>query len=173
MTIDGVQAHHVSAPIFMTVAVWGGPFLDLFLEYALPSYLAEGNIPELSKRGYKSEFLLYTKFEDAETIRQHAQFRRLSDMTMTEIVCIDERTDISSHQTVYETMNSCHMDFIARAGQAGAAMIFFSPDALWSRDSLRYTLDQAESGQRAILLAGLRANKEAVVEILARQKLRI
>ncbi|MDB5813306.1 MAG: hypothetical protein JWN23_423 [Rhodocyclales bacterium] len=170
---DGVKPCSFTDPIFMTVAVWGTSFLELFLEYALPSYLAQGGIPELPRRGYKSTFWLYTKSADAETIRQHAQFRRLCCVTVAEIVCIDEQTDISSHSTVYETMNACHLDFIARASRAGAAMIFFSPDALWSRDSLRYTLDKAESGQRAILLAGLRANKEAVVEALEPHKLRI
>jgi hypothetical protein len=71
--------------------------------------------------------------------------------------------DISRHKTVYETMNACHLDFIEKSRKANAAMIFFSPDALWSNDSLRYALDQVESAKRAILIAGVRAEKEATL----------
>lgn len=153
----------MNVTIFMTVAVWGDSFLDLFLEYVLPSYLAPGGIPELPRRGYKSVFWLYTKLEFAKTIQAHPQFQQLNELVKVEIVCIDEQTDISGHQNVYETMNACHLDFISRAERAKAAMVFFSPDAFWSNDSLRYTLDQVESGKRAILIAGVRAKKEAVL----------
>jgi hypothetical protein len=152
--------------VFLTVAIWGDSFLDLFLEFALPSYLAPGGIPELRHRGYESVFWLYTKSESAGAIQGHSQFKRLCDLVSVEIVCIDEHADISGHQTVYETMNACHLDFIARAERAQAAMIFFSPDALWSSGSLRFTLDQVESGKRAVLMAGIRANKEAIVREL-------
>lgn len=151
----------------MTVAVWGGSFLELFLEYVLPSYLAPGGIPELPRRGYDSKFWLYTKSESVSTILAHPQFQKLNNLVKVEIISIDKKTDISGHQNVYETMNACHLDFIARAEQAKAAMIFYSPDAFWSSDSMRYTLDQVEQGKRAILIAGVRAKKEAVVAELA------
>lgn len=163
----------MNTTIFMTVAVWGDSFLELFLEYALPSYLAPGGIPELPRRGYKSVFWLYTKLEFARTIRAHPQFHRLNELVKVEIVCIDEQADISGHQNVYETMNACHLDFISRSERAKAAMIFFSPDAFWSNESLRYTLDQVESGKRAILIAGVRAKKEAVLAELMPLKDRI
>ena len=35
--------------VFMTVAVWGESFLDLFLDFVLPSYLAPSMIPEVWK----------------------------------------------------------------------------------------------------------------------------
>lgn len=147
----------------MTVAVWGDSFLEMFLDFVLPSYLAPGGIPELQRRGYTSVFWLYTKRAFVKTITAHSQYRRLSEVVKVEIVCIDEQTDISGHQNVYETMNACHLDFISRSELSRAAMVFFSPDAFWSSDSLRYTLDQVESGKRAILIAGVRANKEAVL----------
>jgi hypothetical protein len=159
--------------IFMTVAVWGDSFLDLFLEFVLPSYLAPGGIPELPRRGYKSVFWLYTKLEFVKTIQAHPQYQRLNELVKVEIVCIDEQTDISGHQSVYETMNACHLDFISRSERAKAAMVFFSPDAFWSNDSLRYTLDQVESGKRAILIAGVRGKKEAVFAELMPLKTRI
>jgi hypothetical protein len=159
--------------IFMTVVVWGDSFLDLFLEFVLPSYLAPGGIPELPRRGYQSVFWLYTKLEFVKTIRAHPQYKRLSELVNVEIVCIDEQTDISGHQTVYETMNACHLDFISRSERAKAAMVFFSPDAFWSNGSLHYTLDQVESGKRAILIAGVRAQKEAVLAELMPLRTRI
>ena len=152
-----------SAQIFLTVAVWGSDFLSLFLEYVLPSYLTEGGIPELPRRGYRSIFWLYTKAESLAAIEAHGSYQSLASLIETKLIAIDSITDVSAHQTVYETMNACHQDFIEKARQAHAAMIFYSPDAFWSDNSLRYTLDQVEKGKRAILLAGMRANKEGVL----------
>lgn len=161
-----------SMVIFLTVAVWGKDFLDLFLRYVLPSYLAEGGIPELPRRGYRSTFWLYTKAESITEIETHSSFQSLASLVETKLIAIDTIADVSTHQSVYETMNACHQDFIEQARRAQAAMIFYSPDAFWSNNSLRYTLDQVETGKRAILLAGMRADKESVLAELTSSPMR-
>jgi hypothetical protein len=161
------MTQEVKSPlIFLTVAVWGEAFLDLFLEYVLPSYLAAGGIPELPRRGYRAVFWLYTKTSSVPVIEAHKNYLQLANRIESHIVDIDTLVDTTAHQNVYETMNACHQDFIARAAHAQAAMIFYSPDAFWSDQSLRFTLDQIEAGKRAVLLAGLRADKEAVLHEL-------
>ncbi|MDB5799582.1 MAG: hypothetical protein JWL63_521 [Rhodocyclales bacterium] len=150
-------------PIYLTVAVWGDSFIELFLDYVLPSYLSPGGIPELTLRGYSATFWLYTRTFERSRIEEHPQYKRLAGFVRTELICIDELQDISGHQTPYETMNACHSNFMARAATAKAAMIFYSPDAFWSAESMRYTLDQVERGKRAVLMAGVRAEKEAVL----------
>jgi len=164
--MSGARETQRPSMIFMTVAVWGQVFVDLFLEFALPSYLAPGGIPEIARRGYQAVFWVYTTSTWAPVLRNHAQTTRLADSARLEVVCIDEEVDISRHSNPYQTMTACHLDFIARSAKAQAAMIFFSPDALWSNRSLIYTLDQVEAGKRAILIGGVRAKKEAVIEEL-------
>lgn len=159
--------------VFMTVAVWGESFLDLFLDFVLPSYLAPGMIPELPRRGYRGLFWLYTTAQWEDSIRTHASFRALEALVEVRVVAIDRCVDISGHGSPYETMNACHLDFIAEAEKAHAAMVFFSPDAFWSDGSLRHMLDLVERGRRAVLMAGVRARKDDVLEELAGKRDRI
>lgn len=156
-------------PIHLTVPVWGESFLNLFLNFVLPSYLCDGGIPELNARGLWAKFFLYTKFDDEKYIRNHFQFKRLQKLINVELLFIDKLIDISNHQNQYETMNSCHTDFISRSEAVNAGMFFYSPDAFWSSGSMRFSLNQIEKGSRAILIAGVRAEKEAALEFIKGQ----
>src|SRR5262245_5299633 len=68
--------------------VWGHAFITRFLEVALPTWLADGNLPALV-RMLPTEFVLLTGREDEIYLRSHPGFKRLSELCPTSIHYVD------------------------------------------------------------------------------------
>jgi len=60
-------------PIYFSMVVWGGVFTSFFLEFCLPSLLADRNIPAIAKRR-GSKFVLHTSAVDLLQIEKSASF---------------------------------------------------------------------------------------------------
>jgi hypothetical protein len=69
--------------------VWGKRHVGQFLDFCLPSILADGNLPSLCRRG-PCAFIVFTGADDAESIRRDSLWKRLEGLCAAEIVLIDD-----------------------------------------------------------------------------------
>src|ERR1700694_1984579 len=80
------------------VPVWGYAYIRNFLEVGLPSWLADGNLPAIS-RMVPTEFVLLTSREDETYLRAHPAFKRLSAICETTIHFIDHLITGTNYST--------------------------------------------------------------------------
>src|SRR3984957_574920 len=68
--------------------IWGYAYVKKFLEVALPTWLADGNLPAVSRMA-PTEFVFLTSREDEIYIRAHPGFKRLSAICETKVHFVD------------------------------------------------------------------------------------
>jgi hypothetical protein len=143
------------------VAVWGTAFTRRFLDYALPTQLAEGNLPALSNLA-GSVYTIATTASDEATIRADAGFARLAALVPCQFLSID---DVDRAEP-YTAMTEAHRRCLQRLHPAHAAVIL-PPDALWSDGSFAALERLVAAGKRLVLIAGLRTRAETLEPVLA------
>jgi hypothetical protein len=79
-------------PSFAVVGsiAWGEAFVDKFMNYHVPSLLAEGNIPALARRKKKVIHSIVTTERDRQKIVAHPVFKRLSQSAEVVFTCFPE-----------------------------------------------------------------------------------
>src|SRR5882757_1113757 len=80
------------------VPIWGYAYVKKFLEVALPTWLADGNLPAVS-RMMPTEFVLLTSREDEIYLRAHPAFKRLSSICDTRIHFVDHLITGNNYST--------------------------------------------------------------------------
>jgi hypothetical protein len=148
--------------INFSVVVFGQQFTENFLEYTIPAFLSPRNLPAVC-RGRPVEYFIYTGRDVEHMIRSHPSFARLNQLLPTRLVFLDDLNPKYLQSTVYENLNLGHMHFIRESNAQNAAMVFFSPDILWSEGTFESMIRHAEEGRRAILVMGIRTNREDVL----------
>src|SRR5882757_2267479 len=81
--------------IEILLPVWGERYTRDFLELCLPSLMAPGNLPALSKLG-RCTFVLLAPARDAEVIERNSLWNALSDGCSVRIERIDDLISQSS-----------------------------------------------------------------------------
>jgi hypothetical protein len=152
-------------PFILTVVVWGREFIHKFLHYALPTFLAPGNIPRIVDRR-KCEFLIVTSFVDKRIIEQDSIFKMLTDFISVEFVVLDFE---GMKQLPHLKMSLGHRVACDYAVIRDAYCVFLGPDYLLSDGTLAYLDQRAAAGARAVLLPGFRLIEEEVREVITRK----
>jgi hypothetical protein len=142
---------------FITV-VWGKDYSDLFTSIAIPNQLSSHNLPLLAKRNVPAIYKIYTTDPDAKWIRQAQSFIKLSETLPVEILELE-----GLHLDKYQVLSKAHQTAIEDANRSDAAIIILSPDSIWSNGTFEQIVSFAESGKRAIMVAGIRVIKETFV----------
>lgn len=153
-------------PLHIVVAVWGERYIDCFLSVALPSFLADGNIPGCARWADVS-FFLYTRPEDAAAVQAALAQTRLSEFAH---VAVDPLLSAEKFagKNRYDSMALCHARAIERATAQGATLCVLSPDCIVSDGSLERGLQRLDQGAKAVLVAGPRATLDTVRPLLER-----
>ena len=112
---------------YIGMPVWGERHTNLFLNYALPSLLASGNLPYLASAG-DSEFAIYTNAEFAEVMRAHPAIKYLEGLMPVTYNFIETK-EVKSKWTAMRTSNRL---MIEEADRRDAVLYLLVPDALWS-----------------------------------------
>jgi hypothetical protein len=150
-------------PIHVIIPVWGAAYTRFFLEIGLPSLLAPGNLPALSRAdGHLMH--IFTTAADRDTIVSSSAW------TLTQSL-LDCRIDVMGRDLVvvgqpHLTMSNCHREAIAYADTRAAAMMFYNPDIVLADGGMAALVRLLERGKRAIQVVGLRLLKEEVVPLL-------
>jgi hypothetical protein len=140
-------------------AVWGRVYTDLFLQVVLPNQLSAGNLLYFRDKPDSVTFKIYTTKADAEYMRTSPCYAQLTAAVPVEIVHLDD-VDLSGK---YTALTECHRRAIRSADAAGAALVFLSPDAIWSDGTFKRVWELGQAGTRVVMVGSIRVVKETFV----------
>jgi len=113
----------------LITVVWRKSFTDLFLRVVIPSQLSPNNLPAFKNE--RAVYKIYTTFEDAQTIKNSKVFKQLTDIISTEIIFIH----VPETEALHSILSDCHKMAIEKALKTSSALIFLTPDAIFSDGS--------------------------------------
>lgn len=140
-------------------AVWGRAYTDLFLQVVVPNQLSPGNLLYFRDKPGSATYKIYTTKADAEYMRASPCYARLSAAVPVEIVLFED-VDFGAK---YNALIECHRRAIRSADEAGAALVFLSPDAIWSDGTFRRLWELGQAGTRVVMVGSIRLTKETFV----------
>jgi hypothetical protein len=149
-------------PVCVSLVVWGERYTDFFLEFCLPSLLADGNFPAMRHRA-GSFFIIHTSAADAPRIRASDAFAAVSALVDVDLRIVD-----ISAMPPHEMLSRCHRDAISTADSLGRPIVFLSPDTVWSKNTFEAVDVALSSGKRVLFMPNVRAVKEDSLELLGK-----
>lgn len=154
------------ARIFHVVTVvWGAEYRQLFVDVCVPNQLTPGNLGALPGG---SRYRVFTSVDDAEFLRSSSAVRQANDMMPVDIVV--EPAAARQARDRFTRMTACHEAALRDAADAGAALIFLSPDIVMSEGTLNAVVRRHAAGSRAVVCAGLRVDRDSFVSVLKRRQ---
>lgn len=141
------------------LAVWNDAYVDLYLNYALPTHLAPGNIEAVTD--FKHVYCIFTRADDKIRIEAHPLFKKLTSLITVRFTLIDEAITDNRLRAGY-----CFGLGVTFAKSINAAIFLVMPDVLFSEGSFKYVAQQLKRGYRAILVACHTTEKIAAIELL-------
>ncbi len=159
MNDTGSKAFHV-----ITV-VWGVEYRQLFVDVCVPNQLTPGNLGALPAG---SRYRVFTSAADVDSLRSSSVLRDANDVIPIDIVI--EPAAAAQAPDRFTRMTACHEVALRDAADAGAALIFLSPDIVMSEGTLGAVARRHASGSRAVVCAGLRLDRERFVTTLERRQ---
>lgn len=141
---------------FITV-VWGDAYTNLFLDVVMPTQLSPGNLYAFADK--PAVYKIYTTSVDADRIYRSDVFQQLKDILPVEVITDDE-ADLSKG---FQVMMDFHNRAIREADECSAALVFLTPDSIWSDGSFLRLWELAQLGKRVVLSTGTRLTKETFV----------
>lgn len=145
---------------FPNIVVWGDKYVESFLRNTVPTLLAGGNLEVLSHFP-GSEFLIVCPAAEQELIKRSPEFPALERCLPVRFLDLDWDMAAKSHSML--NMSEGHKRIATYIGSRDGFAIFLSPDCILSAGAVRYLVNVAESGLRAVVAPGIRLIKELVV----------
>jgi len=154
--IEPVKLHFI-------VPVWGKGFCQLFTDIALPSQLSKNNIPGISSLK-SSHYHIVTTQDDSAFIQSSPAYQKLSEIIGVTTSIYDGDLSIP-----HDAMSDCYRIGIDAANAREAAIVFLTPDLIWSDGSFVELERIANQGHRVVHTLGLRLLKETFIPAVARE----
>jgi hypothetical protein len=145
--------------IEVLLPVWGERYTRDFLDFSLPSLLAPGNLPAISKLG-ACTFVLLAPARDAEVIQESSLWARLLDCCSVRVTYIDDLISQSS-----STVLTLAYALVIRASGERALDTCFVPlvsDYVISDGSLRSVTERIFAGASGVLAGNFQVAREIV-----------
>jgi hypothetical protein len=155
-TMPDRAAGRSKRPFYLIVTFWGARFRRYFLEYCLPSLLASGNLPAISK-GRPIKFLIATLPADWDAIqgtRIFAELKRHAEPVFIDIPPCPPNRSGCQHMGVGHKL----MSEIAYRDRSFAVLL--TPDLMLSDGTMAQLDRYADSGIEIVLVAALRFGEE-------------
>lgn len=151
------------------VPVWGESFCAFFVNFSLPTLLSSNSLTLGHKLASRIELLIYSTAKDWRYLNNLPNFNRL--LTLNRIhVHFFEIEGTFEHN--YQKLIWCHQKAILDSQHEDAAFFFSNADVIYANGVLDRCLNLAEQGYRSVMIAGLRARKEPLLQTLSlKQKL--
>ena len=148
----------------MVTAAWGSWHVEQLLRVALPSLLAEDNLPAFAK-AHPVRYVITTTRTDAERIRGSSVLQKIASLAEVELRYLDEddiRDPIETHHRVWA-------EAVKRARKQRALLLLLPPDVVFSEGAFGNLARLVSAGKRVIYNMYLRAQSETFVpELLDR-----
>jgi hypothetical protein len=153
--------------IKIILPVWGSRFVRQFLEFALPTLLAPGNVPALAK-ALPCQFVLLTSGQDDPVIRHDRGWRRLRQLCRADIELIDDLITEGNHTT---TLTLAYARAIKQAGEQMMNTCFFLlvSDYIMADGSLSHVLERMQRGVSGILAGNFQIIAEDAIPMMRRK----
>ncbi len=152
----------------IAIAVWGAAYVDAMLTWAVPTFLAPGNLPACSAI-MPIRVTIVTRPEDANVILEHPvadALRDIGELAVVPLLTIE--TFVGANR--YDVMALSHRHCLAASLRDNAIITLLSPDCLVADGSLSHGLGKITEGKGAVLVAGPRATFEDVTKRLPRYR---
>jgi hypothetical protein len=150
--------------LFFITPVWGVNHLNLFIDVGIPSLLASGNLPSVSKLR-ACRYLIYTRADDEERLRGAEVFGRLKAILPIEIHLIGEPLSDSPHRI----MSNCHVAALHQVDSEDGAAVFIPPDCVWANGSMVNLERLVDCGKSVVHISGIRLDRDSVLPRLRDQ----
>src|SRR3990167_7681741 len=164
-------------PVYFGIAVWGRAFRESFVNNALASLLADGNIPALNNSSGKNRFLIYTTYEDKRWIEKQALIKLLMqymDVEFLEMTPILEGEYIEVNNALNSsklyTMTMGHLQIVNRMYKDKAIGSIVLADSIYSNNSIRSAHRYILDGKKGVLVFCPRFSTDKIVDSLIEQK---
>ena len=149
-------------PCRLLLPIWGRRFVRQFLDLALPSWLAPGNLPALAADG-SAKVIFLTTASDRDYLRRQPEWRALTDIVRVGFCLIDDLIVPGNHATI-QTL--AWERAIRRYGERLTEIEFMLmlSDALLADGTLRAVAQALRDGARGVMLGGLQVVYEDVAK---------
>ncbi|GEM_PF-1843682 len=128
------------------VAVWGTEHLRVLFEAAIPTLLADGNLPAVAS-ALPSRLIFFTTFAGERSITSQPLWHVLSQV-LPVLVKVFSGADPATPAAHYAMWRAAVED----ARTAGRYVFMMSPDVIWADGSLRHVGELIRSGKKAIYM---------------------
>ena len=142
----------------VVTVVWGRPYVDLFLNVAVPNQMTPGNLGALPAG---SRYRVFTSPEDADRLKGSAVLDRVRAQMPVDLMVMPELSDSSTEALARMTAGHCVA--LAEARDERAALVFLNADHFMSEGALAAVLRRHAAGSRAVASVGVRLNKDTFV----------
>src|SRR6266436_418177 len=149
------------------VPVWGYAYVQKFLEVALPSWLADGNLPAVSLLA-PTQIVLLTSREDEMYLRAHPAFERLSSICATTIHFIDHLITGNNYST---TMTLAYTEAVRETGDdmLDTCFMFLVSDYIVADGSFKTVIERIQAGRNGVLAGNFQVVEEDALAWLTDQ----
>jgi hypothetical protein len=172
-TANTVRAHELHGKFprrsFAVVGsvVWGR-YVAKFMNYCVPSLLADGNIPTLAKKKRVVHSIVTTE-ADREIIVAHPAFARLSEVAEVVFTCfpakfLEEREQAG--YSFYQFYGLLDHQNVFLASALGADLYLLPVDCVYSRESLKHLSEYLEKDADCCSIAGIEADEAQLLSWL-------
>jgi hypothetical protein len=147
--------------IHCVVPVWGADYIDVFLDYVLPAYASDGNIPALTRKS-DFQFKIYSTPEDASRLAASKIVGNLLEHVSIQFIEMTfDRSLVTSAQP-YALMTLCHQHALTVAAEESAACMCMVGDLMPCDGAIANVERLVGQGKRHILSAGMRGVMEGI-----------
>lgn len=141
--------------IFITTAIWGSKYVDIFLQYSLASLLSKNNIPQLSYLHEITIHLITTKF-DYKRLQNIKSFKVIIDFNVNIIFSfIEDITGNEKPATGYTVKKYKFLtnlqNYAIKMSDDYDVIIFNYADFVWGDNSLNNIILKIDDGHEAVL----------------------
>lgn len=138
--------------------IWGHAYVRKFLEVALPTWFADGNLPAISRMA-PAKFVLLTSREDEIYIRTHPAFKRLSDICEVSVHFIDHLITGNNYST---TITLAYAEAVRATGDdmLDTCFLFLVSDYIVADGSFRTVVERIQAGRSGVLVGNFQVVEE-------------
>lgn len=156
-----------SALTFVQI-IWGPQYIQNYLNYTLPSELAEDNLPYFANKN--ATYLILTRDEDAVSIKKHPLYKKLCEIIKVDFFLIDTILSQMSNPSIskYSIFSAFHQIAILLLINSKSSAVFIPADGIWGRGSLKRISEIHESGYLSIFLLGSRVTRDSFCQSIER-----
>lgn len=165
------NASEATARLHFIVPVWGELYIQRFLRWGLPSFLAAGNLPAVAARTHG--FDIVTDHADLP-LYDHPAIERLKALVNVRFRTPGDdlhRHGVPDDSLGYTKMTRYYNAAVTAQDDPAVAHVFLTPEGVFSDGMFPAILARLDAGYRAVALPGFRVLEETAIDNLLAEHL--